>query len=182
MKGIQRYHWRLVVLHWLLAGLILAMLALGFLWLVQLPSRDPQATVLLRWHVVGGAVIFPLMIARVIVRVREPKPEKATTGTRWLDWLIPVSHFGLYVLIFLTIAAGAVTAVIANLVPILFLGSGGALPSDFMVYPSFQIHGLLATILANLVILHIVAVGYHQLFRRDALLARMSLNRRGHAE
>jgi len=166
-----------VVLHWLLAVLIIAMLTLGFVWLAQLPGNDPQVALILRWHVIGGILILVLMIARVIVRLREPKPEKATTGARWLDWLIPVSHYGFYVLIFLTIAAGAITAVIANLVPVLFLNSGGQLPPDFMVYPSFQIHGLLATILANVVILHILGACYHQFFRKDRLLARMSLNR-----
>ena len=177
MSGVDRYHRRLVMLHWTLAVLIITMLAAGFLLLAQLPTSDQRVTIVLRWHVVGGAVILALMIARVIVRLREPRPAKATTGTKWLDWLIPVSHHGFYVLIFLTIAAGATTAVIANLFPVLFFGSGGTLPPDFMVYPSFQVHGLLATILANLVILHVLGVGYHQLFRKDGLLARMSLGR-----
>jgi cytochrome b561 len=175
MTGVDRYHRRLVVLHWTLAALIVAMLAAGFLVLALLPTADPRVGIVLRWHLVGGAVILVLMIARVVVRLREPRPAKATTGTRWLDWLIPVSHYGFYILIFLTIAAGATTAVIANLLPVLFLGSGEGLPPDFMVYPSFQAHGLLATILANLVILHVLAVCYHQFFRRDGLLARMSL-------
>lgn len=175
---VERYHARLVVLHWTLAVLILAMLGAGFLVLALLPTTDPLIPIVLRWHLMGGATILVLMIARVAVRWREPRPAKATTGTRWLDWLIPVSHYGFYVLIFLTIAAGATTAVVANLLPVLFLGSGAPLPPDFMIYPAFQVHGLLATILMNLVILHVLAVCYHQLFRKDGLLARMSLGSR----
>lgn len=175
MTRVDRYHWQLVVLHWTLAVLIIGMLALGFLVLAQLPTSDPRVAVILRWHIVGGAVILVLMLGRVIVRLREPRPAKATTGTKWLDWLIPLSHYGFYVLIFLTIGAGALTALVANLLPTLFLNSGESLPLDFMVYPSFQVHGLLATILANLVILHVLAVCYHQFFRKDGLLSRMSL-------
>ena len=173
MTRVDRYHWQLVVLHWTLAVLIIGMLALGFLVLAQLPTSDPRVAVILRWHIVGGAIILVLMLGRVIVRLRKPRPAKATTGTKWLDWLIPVSHYGFYVLIFLTIAAGVFTALVANLLPALFLGSGESLPPDFMVYPSFQVHGLLATILANLVILHVLAVCYHQFFRKDGLFARM---------
>lgn len=177
MTRVDRYHWQLVVLHWTLAVLIVAMLALGFLVLAQLPTSDPRVVVILRWHIVGGAVILVLMLGRVIVRLRKPKPAKATTGTKWLDWLIPLSHYGFYVLIFLTIGAGALTALVANLLPTLFLNSGESLPPDFMIYPSFQVHGLLTTILANLVILHVLAVCYHQFFRKDGLIARMWLQR-----
>lgn len=42
MKPASRYHPLLVALHWLLAALILAALAVGFFGLAAMPNADPQ--------------------------------------------------------------------------------------------------------------------------------------------
>jgi cytochrome b561 len=42
MKPASRYHPLLVALHWLLAALILAALAVGFFGLAAMPNADPK--------------------------------------------------------------------------------------------------------------------------------------------
>ena len=60
MATASRYHPLLVALHWLLAVLILAALAVGFLALANMPNADPAKIAVLRWHMAGGMLILAL--------------------------------------------------------------------------------------------------------------------------
>jgi cytochrome b561 len=70
-----------------------------------------------------------------------------------------------------------VVEISAGLNKIVFQGSGD-LPSSFTIYPTFLAHALLATILANLIVLHALAALYHQFVRKDSLFRRMFFRRR----
>ena len=72
---------------------------------------------------------------------------------------------------------GFATALAAGLPEIVFAGSGAPLPKSFAAYPTFQAHFWLAVVLAAFVVLHVGAPLYHQLVRKDGLLARMSFGR-----
>jgi cytochrome b561 len=71
------------------------------------------------------------------------------------------------------IATGYATAVLAGFPPLLITGPAVRLPPDFMGFPTFIAHAIVATTLANLILVHLLAVLYHELVRKDALLARM---------
>ena len=178
MKQVSRYHPLLVTLHWLLAVLIIATLAVGFFLLAEMPNTDPQKIVVLRVHMAVGTLILALMVIRFTVRMLTARPEKATTGYPLLDRIAPISHYGFYVLVVLMVATGFATAILARLPSIVFGGSGAPLPSTFMIYPSFLAHGYIATILAGFIVLHVLAAFYHQFVRRDRLFARMFYGRR----
>jgi cytochrome b561 len=92
MSKFLRYHPLLVILHWLLAVLIIAALALGALVMVNIPNSDPMKIEALRSHMAGGAVILLLMLARLLVRNRTAHPAPAATGHTLLDWLAWGSH------------------------------------------------------------------------------------------
>ena len=179
MNRTSRYHPLLVTLHWVLAILIVATLGVGFLWLAQTPTADPHTIGVLRWHMAGGMLILALMALRFVVRFRTLRPAKATTGHRLLDQLAPISHHGFYVMVLLVVGTGYTTAILAGLPAIVFTASGSPLPPAFTIYPSFVAHALLATILANLIVLHMLAVSYHQFIRKGKLLQRMYFVRRG---
>jgi cytochrome b561 len=55
MKQVSRYHPLLVTLHWVLAVLIIAALAVGFFRLAATPNSDPQKIGVLRVHMAGIA-------------------------------------------------------------------------------------------------------------------------------
>ena len=57
--------------------------------------------------------------------------------------------------------------------PIVFGGSGAALPVDFFAFTSRMMHGFIAPALLLLVVLHVGAALYHQFLLKDNLLARM---------
>ena len=59
MKQVFRYHPLLVTLHWVLAVLIIAALAMGFFVLAAMPNVDPQKIGVLRVHMAGGMLNSP---------------------------------------------------------------------------------------------------------------------------
>jgi cytochrome b561 len=166
MTPASRYHPLLVALHWLLAVLILAALAVGFLVLAAMPNAQPAKIAVLRWHMAGGMLILALMLVRFVVRLLTAKPAPANR-------LASIVHYGFYLLVVLMVGTGFATGLLAGLPEIVFAQSGAPLPESFAAYPTFQAHFWLATLLAALVVLHVVAALYHQLVRRDGLLRRM---------
>lgn len=175
---VTRYHPLLVTLHWLLAVLIVAMLCVGFFVLEAMPNIDPRKIGVLLIHMSVGMSIFALMAVRLIVRARTAKPEGATTGNRLLDRIAPATHYGFYILVLLMVATGYATAILAGLNRSVFLESGEPLPPSFAMYPSFVAHRCLALLLVGFIVLHVLAALYHQFFRKDRLLRRMSFGRR----
>ena len=176
--SVSRYHPLLVTLHWLLAALILAALAVGFLGLAATPNTDPGKIGILRLHMAGGMLILALMLVRLVVRLLTRRPPVATTGHRGLDRLAPIAHHGFYVLVLLMVGTGFATGLLAGLPEIVFAGSGAPLPPSFAAYPTWTAHGYLAALLAGLIALHVLAALYHQFVRRDGLFRRMSFGRR----
>ena len=131
MKQVSRYHPLLVTLHWLLAVLIIAALAIGFFVLAAMPNVDPQKIGVLRVHMAGGMLILALMVIRFAVRMWTSRPAAATTGYPLLDRIAPITHYGFYVLVLLMVGSGYTTAILAGLPAIVFGGSGAPLLPDF---------------------------------------------------
>ena len=71
------------------------------------------------------------------------------------------------------LASGVALAILSGLVPIL-LGAPTALP-NFFAFPQRYAHGVAAWAMIGLTSVHILAALYHQLWRRDRLLARMGV-------
>jgi cytochrome b561 len=176
MTLVSRYHPLLVALHWILAVLIVAALALGALVMVKIPNSDPMRLEALRSHMMGGSLILVLMLVRLVVRVRTEHPARPSTGSRVLDRLAWASHRLLYVAVLGQAISGVVMAVQTGLPGIVF--GGGTLPADFWVYPIRSVHYLFSRTLMALIALHIIGALYHTLMLRDGLLRRMSFGRR----
>lgn len=174
----SRYHPALVTLHWALAALIVGALIFGRFVVAATPNADPAKISLLRAHMAGGMLIFALMAARLLVRLVTARPPEATTGHPALDRLAPIVHYGFYILVLLMAASGLTTAVVSGLNLIVFGGSGAPLPHDLGVYPPRIAHGLIAALLALLIVGHALAALYHQFVLGDGLFRRMAFGRR----
>jgi cytochrome b561 len=171
----------LVILHWLLAFMIIAALALGSLVIVKIPNSSPQKIEALSHHMVGGTVILALMLLRLFVRNVSAHPPAATARHPALDLLAWASHRLLYITIFLMPISGIVMALQIGLPDIVFFGHG-ALPADFWAYPIRAVHYVLSRLLMALIALHIAAALYHAFVLRDGLLGRMFFGRRAPAQ
>jgi cytochrome b561 len=176
MTLVSRYHSLLVALHWILAVLIIAALALGALVMVKIPNTDPMKIEALRSHMIGGTLILVLMLVRLFVRVRTEHPAPPSAGHPLLDRLAWASHRMLYVAVLALAISGLVMALQTGLPGILF--GGGTLPADFWVYPIRSVHYLISRVLMTVIALHIVGALYHTLLLRDGLLRRMLFGRR----
>jgi cytochrome b561 len=176
MTLVSRYHPLLVALHWILAFLLIAALALGALGMVKIPNTDPMKFEALRSHMIGGVLILVLMLIRLVVRLRTEHPATPSTGHPLLDRLAWASHRLLYVAVLGQAMSGLLMALQTGLPGIVF--GAGTLPADFWIYPIRTVHYLFSRMLMVLIALHIVGALYHTLFLRDGLLKRMFFGRR----
>jgi cytochrome b561 len=177
MPEVSRYHPVLVALHWLLAFLIIAALALGALVMAKLPNSDPMKLEALRSHMFGGGLILTLMLVRLLVRTRTAHPPAAPTRNALLDKIAWASHRLFYVLIIAMVASGATMALQAGLFEIVY-GGRGTLPPDLWVYPIRSVHYVVSRLLMALIALHVTGALYHTLILKDGLLRRMAFGRR----
>jgi len=177
VSKVSRYHPALVVLHWALALLIIAALALGALVMVKIPNTDPMKFEALRSHMGGGMAILVLMLVRLVIRSRSAHPDPATAGHPLLDRLAWLSHRMFYGTVFAMAGSGIIMALQTGLFETVFLGHGN-LPAALWVFPIRSVHYAISRVLMALIAIHIVAAFYHALVLRDGLLSRMFFGRR----
>jgi len=171
-----RYHPALVALHWLVALLVTLALIAGGLVISDMPNAEPGKVDALRIHALMGLTIGALMLIRLAVRLRTAHPAPATTGIALADRLAPLAHGALYALVLLMVASGIALSLQSGLMEALF--ADAPMPADFHVFAPGQVHGFLADLLIALIVLHLAAVLYHALVRRDGLLRRMGFGAR----
>lgn len=171
--AMTRYHPLLVALHWILALMIAVALIMGGFVLSEMPNDDPFKVTGLRAHMTAGMAIGALMLIRLVTRLFTAKPPHADIGNPLLNTLGIATHWLFYLLVLGMVASGIGISISAGLPDIVFGGSGDPLPEDFYAYPPRIAHGIIATLLALLVVAHVGAFLYHQFVRKDGLFARM---------
>ncbi len=176
-QQVSRFHPALVALHWVLAALIIADLAIGSLVLVHIPNDLPRKIEGLRAHMSGGIAILVLMLVRLAVRAATATPAQASTGGAWLDRVAWLSHRLLYAAVFAMAASGLALGLQAHVPDVVWFGQG-TLPADFWVFPLRSVHYALSRLLMALIGLHVAGALYHVFVRRDQLLRRMWFGRR----
>lgn len=167
---LKRYHPLQVTFHWLIVLLVFAAFVIGKFMSGQ-PNDDAKLTPL-ALHIGIGIITLIVIVARFVTRLRLSKPDHATTGNAFLDWLGKAVHYALYLLVFLMAVSGMSLSLQSGLPSIVFFGSG-VLPADFYDFAARILHGFIAPALALLVLLHVGAAFYHQLALKDNILSRM---------
>lgn len=169
-----RYHPLLAVLHWLLAALILGMLAFGFLVIAPMAAGDAGKIGMLKLHMATGAAILALMLARVVVRWRTAAPGTRPAARR--------EQLALYLLVFAMIGTGFATAVLTGVNLVVFGPPGQPLPPGLERFPTRVAHLGLAVVLALLVAWHLGSAVFRQAVRGEAVFRRVSFGRRFEAQ
>lgn len=175
---VTRYHWALVVLHWLLGFMILLGLVMGTFSLETIPNSQPEKLDSLRGHTINGLAVGALMVLRLVVRSLTQRPAPLTTGLAWTSKLGQRVHLVIYIVIFLMVASGLALALQSGLPSILFGESAQALPNTFDGFWVRAVHAIAAKLLMALIVLHLGAALWHHYVLRDGLLRRMSLGPR----
>ncbi len=158
-------------------------------------------------HMILGIIVLLLLIIRLVVRWRAKRPDWATTGNSFMDKIGELTHWALYLFTFGMVISGLILAMQGNRLVRTFglagtnsgqfnqsqqgqfqpgqfppPGSGeGFRPGGFgRGNPLFilgSMHGLIWVVLFLLILLHVGAAFYHQLFIKDNLLGRMWFGR-----
>jgi cytochrome b561 len=180
---IPRYHFIQRVLHWLIALLVLGLLAigallgnLGFEGLKDLVGLD-MTNQLYGYHKTFGILLLILMLLRLTLRRALGSPPYEPP-LHWFQRAASLSVHSLFylalilmpVLGWLATDAGDFPVQFFNLTLPGFIGKDEALSETL-----FQLHALLAWAILGLILIHIGAALYHWRIKRDGVMRRISL-------
>ncbi len=172
-------------LHWLMALLILGLLALG-LYMTEVEKELVRQIAMYQWHKSFGFTVFCLAVLRVIWRLTHASPALPARMPGWQKAASHVSHLALYVLIFATPLTGWLMATsspyndpdaalyLPNLVFGLF-----PMPDPYPVGDKavehfwFGAHQLCVLALGLVLVVHVAAALKHHFVDRDEILRRM---------
>ncbi|GAA4003704.1 cytochrome b [Comamonas faecalis] len=174
MTHNARYDRLSVWLHWLMAALLLAQIALG-LWMLGLPKGGTGVRVY--WfnvHKSIGMLLGLLIVLRLAWALARPRVA-ALAQARHLQLAASGAHKLLYALMLVMPLSGFFGSVFSGY-PIRFFGM--RLPDiagrwDAAKELLSMVHKVSALALILLIALHVAAFAYHQLVRKEALLQRM---------
>jgi len=172
----RRYGAVAMTFHWVLAVLVIALLALGMI-MTDLPP-SPRTFEIYQLHKSVGFVVFVLALGRLAWRLANPVPALPDTLKRWERAAAHVTHYGLYVLLIAQPVVGwlASSASTLGVQTVVF----GVLPLPDAVSPSESLYSVLSTLHAVigwafvvLLVLHVAAALKHHFVLKDDVLRRM---------
>ncbi len=162
------------VLHWTVAALILVMVPIG----IAMTNADFGAaqSTLYHLHRSIGAVLLPLMIVRLIYRLRHPAPPLPADIPAIQQFAAHATHWGLYGAIIAQAVVGWI-ATSAYRAPILVFWLF-ELPPIWPVDQPFSermffVHRALGILIVLMLFAHIGAALFHHFVRKDDILMRM---------
>lgn len=177
-----RYDDIAVGFHWLIAILIIGLLAIGK-YMTDLAPDDPMRFALTQWHKTFGITVLLLSVGRLLWRFTHRPPPEPETIPAWQRKAASVAHVALYVLLFALPITGwiMVSASPLNVETLLFdvipwphlppfaeLPGREAIAEDFNAY-----HEIAGNILILILLAHVGAALKHHFVDRDTVLVRM---------
>lgn len=163
----HKYPAALRALHWLIALLILGLIAVGW-YMAGLPDDAPGKFAFYPWHKSFGVLILLLVTLRLTIRWRSLIPELPAALSRFEAGAARWSHRLLYLLMFLVPLSGY-TMSSAGGHPINFFGLefAGLIPKNKPLAEfAHEAHEILAFTLLGLVLVHAAAAIKHRVVDR----------------
>ncbi|MFO7324881.1 MAG: cytochrome b [Pseudomonadota bacterium] len=162
-----------VGLHWLVAGLILTALFMG--WTMTEMAVSPQRLKVYNWHKWVGVTVLLLALVRLAWRFTH-RPPPLVSMPSWQRGLAHAGHALLYVLMVAQPVTGWIYSNYSGY-PVVYLGK---IPLPDLVGRNRElaevwvgIHATLGMVLAVVVAGHVLAALYHQFIVRDGTVKRM---------
>ena len=161
-------------LHWLMAALLLGLLALG-LYMTDLPL-SPEKLLLYSWHKWLGVSAFLLLWCRLLWRLTHRAPAAPDGLSAGMARLATLGHLALYALMLLIPLSGWLMSS-AKGVPTVWFGLWpipDLLPRDRALGDALQlVHRALNYLLMATIAGHVAAALWHHTVRKDDTLRRM---------
>jgi len=162
-----------IALHWVLAGLIITLLAMG--WLMSDMPPGPTKFQVVNWHKWGGITVLGLFFVRSLWRLTHPVPAPIPMPV-WQQKLAEIMHALLYAMLLVQPLTGWLYSsavgrqvVYLNLIPLPNLVARN--PPLGAVFKDIHENG--GTLLAVIIGLHALAALKHHFVDRDDTLRRM---------
>jgi cytochrome b561 len=176
LNSPARYERSAVVLHWIVALLIIALIATGW-YMVGIPKNTPERAFFFNLHKSMGIVTAMFIVTLIVWRVRHEAPLLPSAMPRWERTAASVNHRLFYVVMVLLALTGYLTSSFSKYGPKLF---GIALPhwgwEDAALRDNFAaVHRIAALVFAVLIAIHIAAALKHLLVDKDGVFQRMLL-------
>lgn len=169
----SRYSPVAIALHWLLAVAIVGAFGVG-VYMSDLPM-SPTRLKLYNWHKWAGVTILALSMVRLLWRLGHRPPPDPPMPV-WQARAAHATHAALYLLFFAVPLVGWAHSSAAGF-PVVWFGVlplPDFVPADKALADAIKPwHGVLAKMMAALVVLHVAAALKHQFIDRDGLLDRM---------
>ncbi|MEY4593008.1 MAG: hypothetical protein RIR18_1903 [Pseudomonadota bacterium] len=161
-------------LHWLMAGLLIGLLALG-VFMHDLPL-SPQKLQLYSWHKWAGVTAFLLVTFRLIWRVLHRPPALPESMPKRLQQAAHLGHLVLYVLMFAIPLSGWLMSSAKGFQTVYF----GLLPIPDLLGKDLElgkqlhaVHEALNLLFVAVIAGHVGAALKHHFIDRDDILKRM---------
>ena len=172
----DKYNRVMVVLHWTLALGLLAQFGFG-LWMEEIPKDPPGVRAFwFNLHKSFGIVLGFLVLWRLGWRVTHSVPADLPNTPDWQSKLAKLNHGLMYVIMFAIPITGFLGSSFSPY-PVKFFGT--ALPRLWEADPEqkaffSELHEASAFALMGLLALHLLAVLWHVVVKKDGLLQRMT--------
>ncbi|HVY06336.1 MAG TPA: cytochrome b [Burkholderiales bacterium] len=175
IEGGAGYTRAAIVFHWIVAILVLTMIGLGF-YMEGIPKGNPDRAFYFNLHKSIGVTTALLVIARLWWRAKNPPPALPASMPAWETQASRISHALLYMCIIVMplsgFAATQFTKYGVNYFGLFKIPPMGH--ENKVVYDLLQgIHGITATLLIALIVIHVLAAFKHLLIDRDRVFQRM---------
>ncbi len=172
---IEKYNLTMRILHWLMAIMLVGMIASGFYMVGLDAEKSPEKWVFYGWHKSFGMALILLILIRFQVRVKSKLPSLMEAYPAFLKYVADFNHKILYLLMLLVPVSGYLMSSFAGYPTMVF---GITLPNfleknEKLAKFFHEQHGILPYILLALVVLHILAVLKYLLFDKKNILNRM---------
>ncbi|GAA4024534.1 cytochrome b [Actimicrobium antarcticum] len=161
------------VVHWLVAVLIIGMIALG--WYMMSIEDDPGSDTYFTLHKSTGLIVLVLVLFRLVWRLGHRPKALPLSLPGWQLMASKASHWSLYGAMIAMPIVGLAGALLSKDGVSFF---GAALPRVFtanhdLAEVFFSIHSVIAWILVALISLHVLAALKHLLVDKDGVFQRM---------
>ena len=170
----ERYNRVLIALHWLLALALIGQFGLG-LWMEEIPKDPPgMRAYWFNLHKSIGLLIVLFVLWRMAWRLTHAVPALNNTPA-WQAKVAKLNHGLMYVVMVMLPVSGFLGSSFSPY-PVKFFGL--VLPRLWEAQPDFksvlsEVHELAAFALIALVVLHLLAVVWHTVVKKDGMLSRM---------
>jgi cytochrome b561 len=162
-------------LHWITAICMLTILPLAWV-MTNAKEGTPFDTALFNWHKTFGIIVLLVTAFRIVWRFIDPPPAYPPAVAGWEKGLASVTYWLFFAVMLWMPVTGFLTSTYGGHDTKLF----NAIPTPLLLAPDKNrselfgmLHGLGQWAVYALIALHLSAVAFHLVFKRDGVLGRM---------